>query len=455
MIRHFTILTILILSHIYSISQSGFWKAGVFKLNITPPAGMWMAGYAHRDHPAEGKLHDLWAKALVLEDQQGKKAVFVATDLLGLPRNISEKVSKRIMNELGLSRSQIMLTSSHTHTGPVLRDALWDMYDLDDSQTRMIEKYSVEIEDKMVEVVLRAANKMKPASVFTGSGVCRFAVNRRNNAEAEILQVSELNGPIDHSVPVIKVVGKNGKVKAIVFGYACHATTLSSYKWSGDFAGFTQIELEKRYPKALALFFAGCAGDQNPLPRRSVPLAEQYGRTLAAAVSRVLEEQMEEQAPVFSASYEEISLPLIDPPDNEALRAMIKAEETTTYSRNWARRWLAFKQKNNHVHVPRNYPHYPIQIWKIGNQPIVSLGGEVVVGYAIRLKNELNPSLFVVAYANDVMAYIPTVRILEEGGYEGYLSMHVYGLASTWSPKVEDMIIQEVARQLNKLNIAK
>ena len=68
------------------------------------------------------------------------------------------------------------------------------------------------------------------------------------------------------------------------FGYACHPTVLDGYEWSGDYPGFAQIELEKSYPGTVAMFFQGTGADMNPLPRRTVPLAQQYGEELAAAV---------------------------------------------------------------------------------------------------------------------------------------------------------------------------
>src|SRR5690606_15294951 len=108
------------------------------------------------------------------------------------------------------------------------------------------------------------------ARIYSGSSITRFAVNRRNNKEADILTLSELKGPFDHSVPVIKVVDKSDQVKALLFGYACHPTVLSEYQISGDYPTYAQMSLEKKFPGAQAMFFIGAAGDQNPLPRRSV-----------------------------------------------------------------------------------------------------------------------------------------------------------------------------------------
>src|SRR5690606_20821963 len=144
---------------------------------------------------------------------------------------------------------------------------------------------------KVINTVLKAASKMEPVSLHAGMGVTRFQVNRRNNPAATLQKVTELKGPSDHAVSVIMAKRRNGKVKAILFSYACHPTVLAGLEWSGDYPGVAQIELEKTYPGAVAMFFQGAAGDQNPLPRRTVPLAVQYGKELAVAVERVLEEE--------------------------------------------------------------------------------------------------------------------------------------------------------------------
>ncbi|WP_317170108.1 neutral/alkaline non-lysosomal ceramidase N-terminal domain-containing protein [Rhodocytophaga rosea] len=104
------------------------WKAGVARVVITPQQSMWMAGYANRDHSSEGTLHELWAKALVLEDAGGKRAVLVTADLLGIPKELSHHIRNQLESKYQLSRAQVILNSSHTHSGPVLQGALLDIY---------------------------------------------------------------------------------------------------------------------------------------------------------------------------------------------------------------------------------------------------------------------------------------------------------------------------------------
>ena len=114
------------------------WKAGVARAVITPEQSMWLAGYAARTDPSDGKLHELWAKALALEDAEGKQSVLITTDLLGFPKKMSDNIRDRLKEKFELSRAQIILNSSHTHSGPVLQDALFDIYPLDSLQLEKI-----------------------------------------------------------------------------------------------------------------------------------------------------------------------------------------------------------------------------------------------------------------------------------------------------------------------------
>ncbi len=424
--------------HVSPASAQG-WSAGVTRVNITPEQPMWMAGYGARDHQSEGTIHPLWVKALALEDADGNRIVLVTSDLLGIPRQISNTIRDRLNEQLGLSRSQIILNSSHTHSGPVLENALYDVYPLDDQMREEIEAYSRNLEDQIVGLVEDAFDQLEPATVSTGNGVTRFAVNRRENESDELRSLTELQGPSDHSVPVIRVQNGDGDLMAVAFGYACHSTVLSLYKWSGDYGGFAQHVLEEDHPGAAALFFAGSGADQNPMPRRTVPLARQYGRELAAAVDRVLEEPMNELEPQIQTAYSEIDLKLNEPPTEQELATL--AENADGWHHRWADRLLGEVREG--ADLRDEYP-YPVQVWKLGDQGIISLGGEVVVDYTIELKRIFGQDLFVMAYSNDVMSYIPSVRILREGGYEAQSSQAVYGLPSTWTADIENRIIHEV-----------
>ncbi len=438
----------------YSLAAAGHpansngWKAGISREIITPEGPIWLAGYASRTHPSDGILTDLWVKVLAVEDAKGKKAVLITSDLLGFPKKMSDRIRNQIAVRYGLTRSQIILSYSHTHSGPVLMEALFDIYPLDEKQLKVIQEYSDYLEKKIVDLTGDAIRAMVPAQIFSRSGITRFQVNRRNNIEASLTAQTVLNGPNDYAVPVLKVTDESGSLMAIAFGYACHSTVLDIYQISGDYPGFAQIELEKSHPGVTALFFQGAGADQNPLPRRTIPLARQYGKELAASVERVLSEEMKKLDPVLSASYSEVNLKFSDPP---AMDALIKIEsEKDGYQKSWASNQLRALRNNGSLIT--SYP-YPVQVWKLGDQAVIALGGELVIEYSIGLKKLFGPDIFVLGYVNDDMAYIPSETILKEGGYEGESSQMVYGMPAKWAPGIEVMIFDEIKKLALKAGV--
>jgi hypothetical protein len=441
-----TRLTVTLLVALLPSAALAEWKAGTARAVITPKEPLWMSGYAARDRPAEGTLIDLWAKALALDDGQGRRAVLVTLDLCGIDRSLSQRACKRIAEQHHLDRSAIALCVSHTHTGPVVGENLRAMYFLDERQRKLVDDYTASLEDQIVSVAGEAIASLKPARLQWSVGRATFAVNRRNNREEDVTRLragGNLKGPVDYDLPVLAVrPASDAAPLALVFGYACHATTLSFYQWSGDWPGFAQLELEKLYPGATALFVAGCGADQNPLPRRTVQLAQEYGRQAAAAAQEALNGVLRPVDGPLRTQYEEIDLPFAAVPTREQLTK--DAESKDRYVAQRAK--LLMAQLDRDGKLPATYP-YPVQLWRLGDDlQLVLLGGEVVVDYSLRLKRELGPTAWVAAYSNDVMAYVPSRRVLSEGGYEGGGAMVYYGLPSPWAPEVEEQIISTVHR---------
>ena len=435
----------------YAVAETG-WKAGVAREKITPAQPMRMSGYAGRDKAAEGTIHDLWAKALVLEDPDGQQLLLISLDLVGIGRDISVPLCAELQKAHGLQRSQISISTSHTHTGPVVGRNLGTMYFLDDVEKKQVLDYSDALVASISKAAAAAFANRKPATISYGLGTASFAVNRRNNREADVpvlRAAGELKGPVDHSVAVMSVRNAAGELTAVTFGYACHATVLGILEWTGDWPGFAQIEIEKRHPGAVALFVAGCGADQNPLPRRTVELAEGYGRDMATAVDTVLAGKMKPVQGHATHAYREIDLELGTLPTREQLQTDTKS--TNKYIASRANDLL--QTLNTAGALDQTYP-YPVQVWGIGNDArTVFLGGEVVVDFSVRLRSELSDrDLWVAAYCNDVMAYIPSLRVLREGGYEGDSSMIYYGLPTVWSERVEEHIVETVHQLLKTVD---
>lgn len=419
------------------------WKAGVARIKITPEPGIWLAGYAGRDRPAEGTLHDLWIKCLALEDARGHRSVLITADLINVTTDMRNAVCRVLEKRFGLAPADVMLTCSHTHTGPALAGRLETMYALSQEQKAKIRAYTRQLEDKVVQVAVDALKDLKPATLMTGQGTAAFAVNRRNNKEADVPHLREegktLKGPVDHDVPVLAVRAPDGELRAVIFGYACHCTVLNSYHWSGDYAGFAQLYVEKEHPGATAMFWQGCGADQNPLPRRSVELAEKYGRMLAASVENVLNTPMQAVRPTLKTAFRTIELAFDEIPTRETLKQISQEEGRRG---RWAH--LCLERLKAEGHLSKQSP-YPVQAWQLGEDQLwVALGGEVVVDYALILKKRYGSRTWVAGYANDIMAYIPSRRVWEEGGYESG-SLVLYGLpAEKWKGDIEERVLAAV-----------
>ncbi|MDA1017041.1 MAG: neutral/alkaline non-lysosomal ceramidase N-terminal domain-containing protein [Planctomycetota bacterium] len=408
------------------------WKAGFAKVNITPTKPMWMSGYGSRNKPADGLTSDLFAKAAVIQDANGKRALFISTDLIGVPIKMVHVIEAAIKKKHGLSRDQLMVTCSHTHSGPALDDLLSYMLVMNDEDWATVRAYQFDLNRKILGIIDEAIADLKPARIATGIGKTDFAVNRRPPIG---------KGPVDHEVPVLRVQSADGtKLRGVIFGYACHNTVLSFYKWCGDYAGFATADIEDRFPDCVALFHTGCGADQNPLPRRTVELAQKYGRMLSKAVADVVADDMQPLRGSLSTTFKNVDLAFDRLPTKEEISERL--EKGSHYEK--ARAKILLAQIESDGKLAATHP-YPIQVWRLGNNVTwVALGGEIVVDYSLRLKKELGPGTWVTGYANHVMAYIPSERVLKEGGYEGGSSMLYYQLPSKWKPGLEDQIVETV-----------
>ena len=200
-----------------SRASAGDWKAGAAKVVITPEKFMWMSGYGGRNKPAEGKLTDLYAKALAIEDPAGHRSLLITLDLVGIDRELSRHVSSRLSAEHKLARGDVALCVSHTHSGPVVGYNLRTMYVLDDEQNKLIDQYTAALEEKLIALGNEAIKMLAPATAEWGIGQADFAKNRRTNVEAkipELMLAGTLRGPFDHDLPVLALRGASGELRA-------------------------------------------------------------------------------------------------------------------------------------------------------------------------------------------------------------------------------------------------
>ena len=447
----------LVLMLMFTLARAGAapaptsWQVGTGREVITPPAGVWMTGYAARNHPAEGTAQDLWAKALAFADPAGKRGVLITLDLCGITREITARVCAQLEKKHHLPPAAVMINVSHTHCSPWFEGSIIGLRILPAEGLAKAEAYRRDLEAKIVRAADHALTHLAPATLAWGEDSASFGVNRRENPEKEMparRAAGTLRGPSDPRVPVLAVHDARGTLTALLVSYACHNTTLSFYQWHGDYAGCAQAELEKRHPSATVLFALGCGADINPNPRGTVELAQQHGVALADAADRALARPMTRLEGKFSAAAETITLSYARRPSAEQI---LEAQQKEQPNREMHQAWAAAMndQLKTHGEIPLTHP-YPIQAWRLGNLAWAALGGEVVIDYALRLRAENQGPLWVFGYSNDVMAYIPSERVLAEGRYEGDTSMIPYGRPGPWSAGLEEKIVRQTHALLRR-----
>jgi neutral ceramidase len=432
-------------------AASATWRAGTGREVITPPAGLWMTGYAFRNHPAEGTAQDLWVKALAFSDPQGNRGIIFTLDLCDVTREVSDRVAASLVTRFGIPRSAIVTNVSHTHCAPWMEGGIAGIRVFPEDGLKKAAEFRHGLEEKMVRAAESAFASLAPATMSWGEDQATFGFNRRENPEPQVPALragGKLKGPFDPRVPVLAVHGEDGGLRALIVSYACHNTTLDLYQYHGDYAGCAQLELERRHPGATVLFAMGCGADINPAPRRQISFAEQHGRDLADAADRALKSKLTPVTGKFGSAFEDLTLTFSRlPTEKEMQEAAEKEQPNKEMYQAWAAAMR--KQLKEKGDALLSY-QYPVQAWTLGNLSWVVLGGEVVIDYALRLRSEISSPLWVLGYSTDVMAYIPSERVLKEGRYEGATSMIPHGRPSPWTPGLEQKIVTKAQELVRK-----
>ena len=425
------------------------WKVGMARTKITPPYPVRMSGYSSRDKPFEGVAADLYAKALAVTDEQGHRAVLITSDLIGFPADVAAAICARIMEKTGLKRADILLSSSHTHTGPATRTKTQTEGDLPAEEAKRLNDYTGWLQDRVVDLALLALNqKGEPARLLRGVGVVNFVMNRREPTPRGIILGFNPRGPVDRSVPVLRVEDAGGKLLAVVYQAAAHNTTLTGkhYEICGDYAGFSQSYIETVHPEAQAMFMLGCAGDANPYPRGTMEASRSHGDELGAEVCRVLEGKLQPVEGGLRTAFRKVDLPL------QPFLSEAEIPEFMKKSGGW-RKWMAGKMLEHRHSGGKAATHYaaPFAVWQFGDDlTLVAMSGEVVVDYVYRLEKHIGPlNLWVAAYCNDVYGYLPSARVLREGGYE---TRGLYrGGIGQFEPEAEEVVAEALKAMANEV----
>ena len=425
----------------------GEWHAGAARVSITPVEPVWMAGYAARPGPSEGVLGELEARALVLDDASGRRLVVVTLDLIEIPESLRDRIAAMAADRHALGPDELLVNVSHTHGGPMVSSRTIADWGIDPVWGRRAEAYVDFLVGRIDDAIRRALAGRAPARLGFSASRCGFAMNRRLPTAEGMRLAPNPDGPVDHDVPVLRVVAADGTLAAVLFGYACHATALGPTRLlHGDYPGIAIDRLKRDRPGTVALFLAGCGGDQDPAPRRDDADALANGTALAAAVEEALAMEPLPLPARLASSQRTCPLAFADLPPRAVLEARAASPDgfVARHARFVLDAWPAPGDR------PPDYP-LPIHVVQFGDAlTLVALGGEPMADYALRIERELateGAAVWVAGYSNLVHAYVPTKRVLAEGGYEGTQAVIYQSLPGPFRDDCEERIVESVHRQ--------
>jgi putative membrane-bound dehydrogenase-like protein len=440
----FLLSSLLLAAIVASGADGPLMQIGAARIDITPEYPVRLHGYGGRRTNSQGVAQHLFAKAIAFGSDREGPSILFTVDNLAVTGAVTDEVAARLKKRARISREQVALCSSHTHSAPMLTDAAPNIFssDIIPEQQAAIDRYTRELVDNLERVALAALNNRAPSKLSWSEGTVKFAKNRRVIRDGRAQFGENETAPVDHTLATMFVHGADGKLRAVLANYACHCTTLGG-EWNqihGDWSGYAQAALERDHPGTVALISIGCGADANPSPRGKLENAQAHGDEIAAEVRRLL---------TLPAK------PLTKLPDGKLKRIQLDFDPLPTRAQ-WEERAtkagiIGYHAKKNLARLdhgeklPTRLP-YVVQSWIFDDQlGMVFLAGEVVVDYQRRLKNEFdNTRLWVNGYANDVPCYIPSRRILTEGGYEAEDSLWYYDRPARLAMSSENRIVEAV-----------
>jgi hypothetical protein len=400
------------------VAQTGYF--GKSKININPATPVVLSGYAARSNlpEATGVQQNIVAQAAVFGDG-ADAAILFTVDCTGVPDNVVDPLKQRLSTSLGIAPERIAVSCTHSHSCPHVTGYLPNLYSppLTNLEQQHVDQYTRELAEKLESAAIQAMSDRTPGhQISWGSGTVGFAANRRGSSE------------VDHDLPVMVVRDSVGQAAAIITSYAAHAVTLNygDNLVSGDWPGYARERIEAMFPGAAAMVMIGAGADANP-NAFGLAAAQNHGQSIANEIQRLITHEL--LTPVsqdLSAFHSEIELDYATTltPGDPASARLAPAPNATMYG---------------------------VTSWTFGKDlAMVFMEGEVVVDYSLRLKSELGDKLWVNGYSNDVQGYIPSERILYEGGYEADSSGYYYGLPGRFAHGIEDKIVGAVHEQLGE-----
>ena len=428
-------------------------SVGLASVDITPSSPVRLNGFGGRSRESDGVRLPIHARAIAIgplavaspPDPAGDSTdgnpdadtvVVLTVETLGIPTEITERLAARLAVH-GIARHRLAICATHTHSAPMIRGCANTLFGqpIPADHWGRILAATADLETKLEEAALRALADRRPACLSRSSGGLEFAFNRRTPG-----------GPVDHDLPLLVVRSPDGTLRGLFSTYACHCVTLSDDLVSGDWAGYAARHLERRHPGATALVSIGCGADANPrggVLGADERAADLLGREYADEIDRLLALEASPVTAPPRGSLERVSLDLAALPSRGEWEERARQPGAVGHH---ARTQL---ERLDRGEALAERIEYPVQVIRFGEEfAWVFLPGEVVVDYAVRLKRELDAGrIWIHGYANACPGYVPSERILREGGYEGGGAMVYYDIPGPYAPGLEETIVAAVRRQ--------
>lgn len=432
---------------------------GIATRDITPPIGTPLAGFAKRGHHSSiGIDHPLRVVVMSLGDDHDD-VLLISAELLFFEA-IADRVRQELHQQTGVPPSRIVLCGTHTHCGPAMRPGDVERHGWID------EDYLAHLSTVITQAAIHARSNRQPATLSWGLGFCDFAVSRRApdpDHPSRVLWGPAPEEPADHDVPILVVRSLDGIIRGVLFSYACHPTSRSGLRISGDYPGFAYDRIEKAFNMAQPCFLQGCGADQKPKPetphatvfsQRDLDGVRALGHQLGDTVIETI--QADQLVPIKGPlSIRQATLKLQTEPVNwervdEELRKAAAGQAATTMTR-WAQHHHERRQEGQPEQ--RTVP-LEIQTLCLGmSLAMIFIGAEAVVEYALGFKATYRQTFDLVmpiAYANDVLGYCPVKRQLPRGGYEVLDNNLMRKRTGAWAVDTEERIREAVEQLLSE-----
>ncbi|GGF27584.1 hypothetical protein GCM10011321_18740 [Youhaiella tibetensis] len=390
-------------------------RAGAAIVDITPPAGLLLSGFAARSEPAIGAHDPLTVRAVAVND-----TAIVVADVIGL----HGEMTARVRRSCSLPDDNVIIAALHNHGGPVsMRGRLSLAADPD---------YLARLEAACVEAIDRAVANQRPARLFAGLGNDPDVARNRRHA----------GGTVDPAVPVLRIRDVDGAMIAVVASYACHPVVLGADNrlWTADYPHFVRRDIEAACPGAVALFVTGCTGDANTghSAHASVSLAansertfansERIGGRIAAAALAAPERELGQEV---DASNEEVVLTFerreARSPEELAAEWRNERESAGPARSALLGHWIEWAQTTAREPLRPMVERVTVLNW--GGLPIVGLPGEIFAETALHIRAQLPADLpaIIADFAEDNPGYISPASEYSFGGYEVDEAHRYYG----------------------------